>query len=215
MVIVTRTANPQKETQQPKVAKKIADVPTGKAVRRPTHEARSFTLRRAFGTGFGTGEMLVKLKRGEPIEVLATHLPVNLKQRHFTKPWDQREIMIPEVWCKHGSLAIAVVTANTITPARFALEHMDGNPIHPWRELDPETVLIKMTPDQEAQLSAFTGMVATWKRKREARRPAGLVLVRRQDEKSAPKMVHQSVNKKQLLAQIDRRAGLVLAHRRA
>ena len=99
----------------------------------------SVVLRRAYGYGFGTGEMLILMstnKSNPGYRVLETWLPDTLTSRVVTKTFEyKRAYYDPKLKDSTTYFAIMEVTLNSLMAPRFQVHNLDRAVRIPWQPL--------------------------------------------------------------------------------
>jgi hypothetical protein len=120
-------------------------------------------LRGACGPGFGRGQMLARMhlrERGAKLVVERAFLPSTISSDYTTHPfaWQTRPFK-PEVSdFKNWTYVILEIAVDSVTPAVFQIDNLDGSPIHSqWFTLD----LGRLMLDEETgcRLAILTGLL--------------------------------------------------------
>ena len=134
----------------------------GVGLRPITTPPTSIRLRGACGPGFGRGQMLARVHLTDPkakMVVERSFLPCTIAKNFTTHPfaWQTRPFA-PEVTdFKNWTYVILEVAIDSVTPAVFQIENLDGSFVQPhWTKLDLSSMLL----DEETgcQLAMLTGL---------------------------------------------------------
>lgn len=157
-MVIVLPSNQTPETKSPPAKRQTRPV-VGSIAAVP-QDTKKFLLRRAFGPGFGTGQVLVGIKPGEPLRILGAFLPKNLHLRRVLPvPWETKPLHITKAAINNGQVALLEIAASQAIPPKVRLLSVSGHPMTWFQDFNLERMPITMSEEHSALLSAFTGMV--------------------------------------------------------
>lgn len=135
-----------------------------------------FHLRRAYGVGFGTGELLVRVNRFRkgPIELVDCFLPESLDMQDCTKPFESyaipRASLDPD-----RQFDYEVVEVTACKARRPRAQRISPRPHFQWTSFEWENFPIHVNAEQQSAIAAFTGVVLKLGN-RHSRKSAGVLV---------------------------------------
>lgn len=138
-------------------------IPNRRVTVKQQHTSFSIGLIRAFGPGFGSGELLVRRRirdNSVPFEMEACFLPdVPVADiRDFTEP--DEWLRVNKVPIVDGSEYFIIEVANSQAELpRFRILFCNRTPMTSWMDLNSDNLQIRMTDEQSAMLFIFTDVV--------------------------------------------------------